>query len=215
MSKNRKNDFDKEFSQSIDRMLAGKRIEPCADMPDDYRETIDFAQKLINLKGGPRPSFKAQLKDNLLSKLSQTEQERSGRIHFRERLSHLIPQRPVWQAVAASLLVIVVAGGVILGTGVFTQPMPPPCETLLPTPRQPVTLKLTSVKTTYSPGGEAGFIRSETTIVTHLPPQMATTPFETERWKETVWYSLTNYRKPNLRPEVSMKYDTVWTIENY
>ena len=211
MEENKKSKFDKEFSQAIDRMLAGEKIGPYADIPDDYREAIDFARKLISLKGTPRPSFKAELKDSLLSKLSEMEQERAGRSRFYERLKHLVPQRPVWRAVAASLMVIVVASGVIWGTGVFTQPMTPPPKTLSPSPQQPVMLEITSVKTTYSLGGETEFISSKTTVVTPLPPQMATTPLETEHWEETVWYSPMSCGKPNLGPEGSVEYNLIWT----
>jgi len=73
MGENKKSNFDKEFSEIIDKMLAGEKIEPYADMPDEYQEAIDFAQKLIEFKGTPRPSFKAQLKNSLLSKLSEVE----------------------------------------------------------------------------------------------------------------------------------------------
>ena len=207
----KKSNFDKEFSQAIDRMLAGEKIEPYAGMPDDYREAIDFAQKLISLKATPHPSFKAELKDSLLSKLSEMEQERAGRNRFWEGLRHLVPQRPVWRAVAASLMVIVVAGGVIWGTGVFTQPMTPPSKTPLPPPQQPVILEITSVKATYSPGGETEFMSSKTTVVTPLPPQMANIPPRTEHWEETVWYSPMSCRKPNLEMAGSVEYNLIWT----
>jgi hypothetical protein len=131
MVENKKSNFDKEFSEAIDRMLAGEKIEPYADMPDDYQEAIEFAQKLIELKGVPRPSFKAELRDSLLSKLSEIEQEGPRRNWFWERLRHLVPQRPVKRAVAASLLVVIVAGGVIWGTGILT---PPPSAPPMPAP---------------------------------------------------------------------------------
>jgi len=211
MEKNKKSNFDKEFSEAIDRMVAGEKVESYADMPDDYQEAIDFAQKLIELKGAPRPSFKAELKDSLLSKLNEMERERPKSNRFWEKLRHIVPQRPMWRAVAASLVVIAVAGGVIWETGVFTQPMTPPSKTLLPPLQQPVMLEVTSVKTTYSLGGETEFISSKTTVVTPLPPQMATTPLETEHWEETVWYSPMSCGKPNLGPEGSVEYNLIWT----
>jgi hypothetical protein len=211
MGKNEKSNFDKEFSGAIDKMLAGEKIEPYTDMPDDYREAIDFAQKLISLKDAPRPSFKVELKDSLLSKLSEMEQEKAGWKRFQERLRHLVPQRPLWRAVAASLLVIVVAGGVIWGTGIFTHPMTPPSKTPLPPPQQPVMLEITSVKATYSLGGETEFTSSKATVVTPLPRQMANTPSEVAHWEETVWYSPMSCRKPNLGPEGSVEYNLIWT----
>ena len=211
MKKNKKSNFDKEFSQAIDKMLAGEKAELHPDMPDDYREAIDFARKLIELKFAPRQSFEAELKDSLLSKLSEPEQERPKRNRFWEGLRHLIPQRPVWRALAASFLVVIVAGGIIWGTGVFTQPMTPPAKTLLPPPQQPVMLEITSVKATYSLGEEAEFISSETTVVTPLPPQMANIPPKTEHWEETIWYSSMGCRKPNLGLEESVEYNLIWT----
>jgi hypothetical protein len=138
------------------------------------------------------------------------EQEKAGWKRFQERLRHLVPRRPVWRAVAASLAVVIVAGGVIWGTGVFTQPMTLPPKTLLPPPQQPVMLEITSVKAIYSLGRETEFMSSKTTVVTPLPPQMATTPLETGRWEETVWYSPMSCRKPNLGPEGSVEYNLIW-----
>jgi len=177
MGKNRKSNFDKEFSQAIDRMLAGEKIEPYADMPDDYQEAIDFARKLIELKGVPRPSFKVELKDSLLSKLSEMEQEKAGWKRFQERLRHLVPQRPVWRAVAASLTVVVVAG-VIWGTGILTpeSSAPPP----MPAAPPPPLLEVSAVpdQTTYLPeqGVEIQFsftnIASELVTVSPFPPEI-------------------------------------------
>ena len=211
MGKSKKSDFEKKFSQAIDRMLAGEKIEPYADMPDDYREAINFARKLISLKGSPRPSFEAELKDSLLSKLSEMEHERPQNNRFWEELKHLVPQRPVWRAVAASLVVVIVGVGVIWGTGVFTQPTTPPFKSPLPTHQQPVMLEITSVKATYLLGGETEFTSSKTTMVMPLPPQMATTPLEAAHREEIVWYSSMGCRKPNLGPEGSVKYNLIWT----
>ena len=210
MKKNKKSNFDKEFSQAIDRMLAGEKAELHPDIPDDYREAIDSARKMIDLKRAPRPSFEAELKDSLLSKLSEMEHERPQNNRFWEELKRLVPQRPVWRAVATSLVVIVV-GGVIWGTVVFTQPTTPPFKSPLPTHQQPVMLEITSVRATYLLGGETEFTSSKTTMVMPLPPQMATTPLEAAHREETVWYSSMGCRKPNLGPEGSVKYNLIWT----
>ena len=134
-SEKKNTEFAKEFSHDVDRMLTGKKAETRGAMPDDYQEAIDFAQKLISLKGSPRPSFEAELKDSLLSKLSEMEQERAGRNRFWEGLKHLVPQQSVWRAAGATILVAVVAVGVIWGIAPQGKPpVPPPRPSPIPAP---------------------------------------------------------------------------------
>ena len=230
MGENKKSNFDKELSQAIDRMLAGEKTEPYADMPDDYREAIDFAQKLIDLKRAPRPSFKAELKDSLLSKLSEMEEERAGRIRFWERLKHLIPQRPLWRAVAASLAVVIVAGGVILGTGILSKPPipapttpyeePPPIigpAGLIPLALQ---LEITPAKADHLTGEDIklGFkfknIVSEPVIITPFPPTIGVAPLrmdDRKDWKEQVIRSFpAGPGELSLQPGETAKYTLIW-----
>ncbi|MEA3442031.1 MAG: hypothetical protein U9R04_00860 [Chloroflexota bacterium] len=225
MAKEKEQDFVREFSEAVDEMLAGEKIEPYPDMPDDYREAIDFARKLIDLKGAPRPSFKAQLKDSLLSKLSEMEQERPKRNRFREGLKHLLPQRPMWRAVAASLLVIA-AAGIIWGTGILTPPsapapMPIPTPTPAPTPTPPppwptpnfLELEATPAKSACLPGEDVEIefefknASSESITITPFPPRMQV--MRPRPW-ETIRAFAEGSEELRLQPGEIAKYTLVW-----
>jgi hypothetical protein len=222
----RKFDFAREISQAIDKMLAGEKAEPHAAMSDDYREAIDFAQRLISLKGTPRPSFKAELKDSLLAKLSEMEQKKAERIRFWEMLRHLVPQRPVWRTVAASLLVIVVVGGVIWGSGILKQPsalLPegmPPEEAPPPAPSPPrlcLGVEAAPAKTVYLPGDEVEIqfefknVSTEPITVTPFPPLIGITPPVTVHWKEQIIRSFpTGSEELHLQPGEIAVYTLIW-----
>jgi len=223
----KKFDFAREISQAIDKMLAGEKAEPHADMPDDYREAIDFAQKLTELRVTPRPSFKAELKDSLLTKSSKMEQKRTEHIRFWEMLRHLVPQRPVWRTVAASLLVIVVVGGVIWGSGILKQPsallpegVPPPEEAPPPAPSAPrlcLGVEAAPAKTVYLPGEEVEIefkfknVSSEPITVTPFPPVIGITPPVTVHWKEQIIRSFpTGSEELHLQPGETAVYTLIW-----
>lgn len=152
-------DMEKEFSENIDRILAGQEVKVSADIDDDCRTALDLAQKLIRLRAVPSPSFKAQLQERLLSRLSEEEETKVKttevkRNWFWEALGCLVPRQPVWQRVTITLLVAVVAGGVIWGSGILTQiPAPPPLPAPPSAPIRP-TLELTATpaQTAYLPG---------------------------------------------------------------
>jgi len=224
MGKNKKSSFDKEFSEAIDRMLAGEKIEPYADMPDDYREAIDFAQKLIELKGVPRPSFEAQLKDSLLSKLSEMERKRTKGKRFWEMLRYLIPQRPLWRAVAASLVVVIVAGGVIWGTGILTPPSaPPPC----PGPNRfpELQIEIVVAKSEYMPGEKVKIevwfrnISSQPFTIKSFPPavqisQCRINSQSKKRDYKVIWSSSAGSAEQVLKPEKMLKHTVIWKQED-
>ncbi len=68
-------DREREFSENIDRLLAGEEVTAGKDMDEDYQTAIDFSKKLIESRVDPSPHFKAQLKQRLLLKLAQQEAE--------------------------------------------------------------------------------------------------------------------------------------------
>jgi|GEM_PF-514902 len=126
-------DMEKEFSENIDRMLAGEEIKVSAGMDDDCRTALDFAQELVRLCAVPSPFFKAELKEKLLQKLSEEESRAEAkRGRFWESLRRLVPRQPVWQALTALLVVVVVAGGITWGTGTLKVSAPPPAPTPAP-----------------------------------------------------------------------------------
>jgi len=63
---------DREFSENIDRLLAGQEIEVGEDVSKDFRTAIQFAQKLEGLRDQSSPAFKDQLRRRLLVKLAAT-----------------------------------------------------------------------------------------------------------------------------------------------
>ena len=61
----RENNEERDFSEIVDRLLAGEEVEVGEDMSDDYRAAVHFAQKLRELRCDPSPQFKEQLKGQL------------------------------------------------------------------------------------------------------------------------------------------------------
>ncbi|MBI4286381.1 MAG: hypothetical protein HY670_10875 [Chloroflexi bacterium] len=106
----------REFSENIDRMLAGKEVEISDAAGDDYRTALDFTRRLIEMRAAPRPAFRTQLKERLLARVRQAEARQGA---FWGTL-HNIVYSPVWRAVTATVVVVLVAVGVMWGQGVFT-----------------------------------------------------------------------------------------------
>ena len=70
---NKNNDKERQFSEDIDRLLAGEEVTGNEDTSEDYRTTINFARKLVELRVDPSPGFKDGLKQQLLLKLTEQE----------------------------------------------------------------------------------------------------------------------------------------------
>jgi hypothetical protein len=122
------NELEKKFNEDLDRILSGKKAEPGAETGDDYRTALEFARRVSGLGAEPSPVFKAQLKERLLRRL----EEKEARQGFLETFKDFFLQR-TWQAVAATIAVRAIVGGVTWGLGVFkTQPSP-----LVTVPSQP------------------------------------------------------------------------------
>lgn len=181
-------DMEKEFSENIDRILAGQEVKVSADIDDDYRTALDLAQKLIRLRAVPSPSFKAQLKERLLLKLSEQETKAPAgakKNWLWEGLRHLVPHKMVWRAVTTTALVLVLAAvGVVWYIGSFTQappPSPAPVPAPPPAPRPPPpVLQVSAVpaQVSYLPGErveiEFSFTNtfSEPITVSPFPPEI-------------------------------------------
>ncbi len=116
---------EKEFSKNLDRLLTGEEVIGGEDVSQDYRTAINFAQKLIELRDEPSSRFKDQLKQRLLLQLTRQEVEAARQkervFSFWEFLGSLIPQNPVWRTAAATLVIVLVAAGVLWRTGMFTR----------------------------------------------------------------------------------------------
>lgn len=191
----READMEKECLENIDRILVGKEVKVSATIDNDYRTALDFTQKMIMLRAAPSPSFKTQLKERLLSILSEEEGKvRSIEIkrnRFWEALGHLFPRQPVWRAVTATALVIVLATvGMFWYMGGFTQPSAPPMPVApkgIPSPvsapaRPPLELTATPTQSAYLPGEpvtvELLFENLSSNLITvrPFPPQIQVGP---------------------------------------
>jgi len=130
-------DMEKEFSENVDRILAGEEVQVSAAVSDDIHTALDFARKLVGLRDVPSYSFQARLKERLLQKLSEEEvQVEAKRNWILEGLRRLVPQTMVWRAVTTTALVIILAAvGVFWYIGGIGQPPPPaPAPAPIPTP---------------------------------------------------------------------------------
>jgi len=116
---------EKQFIESIDRLLSGEEVEGFEDMSEDYQTAINFARKLAELRAEPSPEFRDQLKQRLLLQLTrqevETAREKERGISFWEFLKNLVPQSPAWRTATVTIAVVLVTVGVLWRTGMFTQ----------------------------------------------------------------------------------------------
>ncbi len=114
---------DKELLKNIEDLLAGREATLPGDASDDCRTAVDFARKLVEHRVEPSPAFAANLRQRLLTKQAALEagtvrEERKA--GFWDFLGNIVPRCAVWQAAAATLLLMVMAAGVLWQTGVFS-----------------------------------------------------------------------------------------------
>jgi len=132
--------IEREFSEYIDRILAGEEVAVGGEMSDELRTAIEFARKMVSLRGAPSPAFKSRLKEALLQKMAEQEmitpeEKKAG---FRDFMSNLVPRSMAWRAVSTAAVIIAFSVvGYYLYTGGLTQapePSPVPAPTPAPTP---------------------------------------------------------------------------------
>ena len=113
----------REFSENVDRLLAGKEMKAGDGASEDYRQAISFSGKLVELRKEPSPQFKAELKRQLLLKLEEqeAEKEEKAKISLWEVFRGIVPKSPVWRTATVTVMVGVLAVVVIWGTGIFSQ----------------------------------------------------------------------------------------------
>lgn len=228
----READMEKEFSENIDRMLAGEEVKVGAAIDDDYRTAIDFAQKMVRLRGVPSSSFKEQLKERLLLKLSEQETKAPAgakRGRFWGVLRRLVPRQPVWRAVTTTALVIILATvGVFWYMGGFTQapapaPLTPekcgiPTPTPVPAPPPPLEIEATPLSPVayapaFSPGKEVKIlfvfknVSSGPITVAPFPPRIEITRPKTD---EVVRSFPGGSEQLDISPVETEEYTLVW-----
>ena len=200
----------RKFSQELDKMLAGE--EPgLGEAPDeDYQSVISFAGRLVGLRPEPSPAFKDQLKERLLFKLSQQEVETSEEAKWSrilEGVKRLVPERVILRAAAITSMFAIWAIGVLWGAGVFSQPQTISFQPPLPPPEPPVTVEITTIRSTCLAGGEAKCSISETVEVIPAPSPGAYGSPMLYSWEETTWNSASHHTKPGMEQRESIEYD--------
>jgi len=213
---------EQEFSENLDRLLAGEEVKASEDVSDDYQTTISFAQKLTKLGDEPSPSFKAQLKERLLQKLAEQEaarQKEKGN-WFWEGLRNLIPQNPVWRTATATVVVAVLAIVVLWGAGLFTQSpeqmvsREDTTPAMLTSPGAILELESIPSKTTAYPLGEEIKIElvfrnvsSESITLAPFPPAIQISRAENG---ELVRFLAEGHEKQEIPPSGTLNYPLVW-----
>jgi len=114
---------EQEFLKDVDQFLNGEEVTPDEDASEDARSVIEFARKLTELRAEPSPEFRESLKSKLLRKLTEQEvaaREKAGANWLFDLVGRLIPQSQVWRTAVVTVAIVMVATGVMWGTGVFT-----------------------------------------------------------------------------------------------
>jgi hypothetical protein len=152
-----KNRKEREFTEHVDDILAGKEAGVDETMDEDYRSNIDFAKKIIECRGEPSVAFQEGLKKRLLSKLAEKgvaeARRRQETISFWYWLKNLVPQSPAWRAAAVTVTVAVVALAVVWRIGLFS-PADGPIMTGPLGPTVSVETRASTPKTVYTAGEE-------------------------------------------------------------
>ena len=236
----REDNIEKNYTEYLDRLLAGEEVVTGEDVDEDLREILDFARKMMSLGNEPSPAFRAELKRKLLRKLAEEEAtarksgEESG---FRQRLTQFFPSSPLWRIVSsAAVVVIIVFAAAVWYFGGFgpspapipaptptpsPAPAPTPTPTPMPTPTPaPVptplpTLQVSAIPTqdSYLPGEEVDIEFSFTN--TDSEP-ITVTPFPPEiqimlpRPYEAVRSFTSGEQELMLKPGERMTYNLTW-----
>lgn len=103
MSKQDKN-REKEFSEYIDRILAGEDVRPGDDIGEDMRTAIEFSKEMTRMRGGPSAAFREELKRKLLHELV----ERDIAASQQEKKAHR-SYGTLWRSLTTAVIVIVLA----------------------------------------------------------------------------------------------------------
>jgi hypothetical protein len=104
-----------KFSENIDRLLTGQEIRDAAETDQDLKSALDFARLMKLKRPQPAAQFQSNLKARLLEKLAEQEAEVQPTWFQR-----LMPRQPVWQAVTAVIVILVISGivlGIVLHNG--------------------------------------------------------------------------------------------------
>jgi len=126
---------EREFSEYLDRLLAGEDAVFPEDMNDDMRSALEFARELAAQRSVPSPEFSTALKRDLLHRLTEMELE-AQQNEKKRRFSGGMLGRTLATAV---IVIALAAVGVFWFMGGFPafhepEPLPSPTPTSSPSP---------------------------------------------------------------------------------
>jgi hypothetical protein len=110
---------EKEFTDDIDRLLAGKGIKADENIEEDYRLNIDFTGKIIECRRDPTPSYKEGLKRRLLYKLVENKKDEIKPTSFWDWLRNLFSQNTTWRLATFQITVAILTLMAIWGINLF------------------------------------------------------------------------------------------------
>jgi hypothetical protein len=126
----REDKLTKEFSEYLDRILAGEEVVIGAGASEELRTALDFARRMKGLCGEPSPAFKESLKRDLLRKLA--EQDATAAWKSTRHLWHFTWGRIVTAATAVAVLILAIV--IWQYSGLFQAGSPSPAITPATTP---------------------------------------------------------------------------------
>jgi hypothetical protein len=177
---------EKQFSNDIDRLIAGEQTNAKEISDKDYEGSVQFAKKMLESRIEPSPSFTESLRNRLLQKIVKQEMETERKMEsgksFWETVMNFIPRSPAWRTVAATIAVFVIAFVVVWSLGIFSEPTNPPIlGTTPPTgtiPQGPVEVTATTSQSTYVVGDKIHVVLlfkntgTEALTLTPFPPEI-------------------------------------------
>jgi hypothetical protein len=156
---NEKNKKEGEFARDIDLILTNNKAEIDKTNDEEYLSDIDFAEKILECRVDPSPSFHEGLKKRLLLKLAEEEEVKSRNrpvtTSFWSWLTGLVPQSPALRTAAVTVTVAVLALLVVWAIGLFAPGHgQEPIVTGPLAPAVAVETRATTTKTAFTTGEE-------------------------------------------------------------
>jgi hypothetical protein len=165
----REDKIAKEFSEYLDRILAGEDVVIGAEASEELRTALDFARRLKGLCGEPSPAFKEELKRDLLRKLA--EQDAAATRKSTRPFWRFTWGRVVTAATAVAILIIAIA--IWQYSGIFQAGSPSPATSTATAPAS--TTMATVATTTAAPTA----LPAPTAAPTVVPAPTTTRPATT------------------------------------
>jgi hypothetical protein len=162
----REDERNRRFSEQVDRILAGGRAAPGADVDDDFRSALDFAQDIAAMTPAPRAGFQAALDSRLRTRMAELEEE--GRVGDKRSWWQRLAARPAWLVAAAA--VFIVAIGILVWAAGVLQPAAQPSI---------ISASASTSKATYASGEQVNIrvdlenVSGSTLFIDRYPPNLS------------------------------------------